>query len=152
MTISVRPGAGEGGSDRVTLVWEDGAIIRQWLQVSLLASAITRLAAPDVFYFGNVPGETGDSAGQARVDYADYAFTRAAAGDGDAPIDSRFDHDRNGRVDVRDLAVVRAGFGHAALELISVPAGATTSAQPSRRPFRPAVAELGLAGDGSLLQ
>jgi hypothetical protein len=91
-------------------------------------------------------------AGAAVVDYADYALTRAAARDGDAPIGSRFDHDRNGRVDVRDLAVVRAGFGHAPLELIGVPAGAVASALPRRRPFRPPATELGLASDAAVLQ
>jgi hypothetical protein len=31
-SISVRPGAGQGGSDRVTLIWADGAIQKQWLR------------------------------------------------------------------------------------------------------------------------
>ncbi|MCD6304270.1 MAG: lamin tail domain-containing protein, partial [Planctomycetes bacterium] len=31
--ITVRPGDGDGGSDRVTITWADGAIAKEWLQV-----------------------------------------------------------------------------------------------------------------------
>ncbi|MDP6637593.1 MAG: lamin tail domain-containing protein, partial [Phycisphaerae bacterium] len=57
-TVTVRPGEGVGGSDRVTLVWPDGAIANQWVEVTVLATADTGLAAADVFYFGNAVGET----------------------------------------------------------------------------------------------
>src|SRR5205823_971379 len=58
--ILVRPGAGAGGSDRVEVVWPDGAIQKQWLQVMVLNTPNTGLVASDVFYFGNAPGESGD--------------------------------------------------------------------------------------------
>src|SRR5260370_6117532 len=49
-TISVRRGAGTGGSDRIELIWPDNAIQNTWLQVTMLTDAAPTLAAPDVFY------------------------------------------------------------------------------------------------------
>src|SRR5262249_29053212 len=68
-TITVRPGAGANGSDRVELIWADGAILRKWLEVTVLDTPDTGLSAPDVFYFGNSPGDTGlgDTGGVATV-------------------------------------------------------------------------------------
>jgi hypothetical protein len=68
-SITVRPGAGVNGSDRVTIIWADddwttptvepGAIAKQWLQVTVKVSDRTGLAEPDVFYWGNAIGESG---------------------------------------------------------------------------------------------
>ena len=55
--ILVRPGAGVGGSTRVELVWANGAIVDEWIQVTVLADANTGLAKPFVFYFGNLAGD-----------------------------------------------------------------------------------------------
>lgn len=64
-SITVRPGAGVNGSDRVTLVWQDGALRGTWLQVTLKATARTWLTAPDVFYIGNSPSASGGNAAAA---------------------------------------------------------------------------------------
>jgi hypothetical protein len=144
--IGGRPGAGAGGSDRVTLIWDDGAIVSRWLQVTVPAGAATWLAAPDGFYFGNLPGETGDAEGSAEVTGADFFRTRAAVGDGPATLTCRFDHDRNGRVDVRDLAVVRAGAGGPPLQLFgALPPSEAAPATAWRRDYRPPTADLRLA-------
>lgn len=143
LSVTVRAGAGTGGSDRVTLIWEDDAILREWVQVTVLASAASGLAAPDVFFFGNLPGDTGDVSGTAEVNRSDFFLTRAAAQDGPAALSNRFDHDRNGRVDVRDLAVIRAGISHPPLELIA-PIVPTPAAFAPRRSYRPVVADVGL--------
>src|SRR5262249_6799351 len=45
VSIVVRPGAGVGGSDRVELIWANGAIRNEWLQVQVLANAHTGLSA-----------------------------------------------------------------------------------------------------------
>ena len=50
---------GTGGSDRVTIIWDDNAIEKQWLQVTVKATDNTGLVADDVFYFGNAVGEAG---------------------------------------------------------------------------------------------
>ena len=61
-TINVRKGAGEGGSDRVTLIFPDAAIQKTWLQVTVKNTALTGLLNSDTFYFGNAPGESGGEA------------------------------------------------------------------------------------------
>ena len=45
VSIVTRPGEGVGGSDRVTIIWADGAIRNQWLRVYVLATAATGLSA-----------------------------------------------------------------------------------------------------------
>ena len=55
----VRNGAGVGGSDRITLIWPDGAIKNTWLQVVVAAGGAIGLSAADTFYCGNAVGESG---------------------------------------------------------------------------------------------
>ena len=111
-TISLARGAGSDGSDRVTLVWPDGAIRNTWLRVTMLATARTALAAPDVFYFGSLVGETGDNAASATVDVRDVTAVRGNFGTVAArPARDRFDINRDGRVDAIDLSAVRAESG-----------------------------------------
>jgi ELWxxDGT repeat protein len=115
-SVTVRRGAGIGGSDRVTLTWLDHgraghsggsqAVANGWLEVTVKATANTGLAAPDVFSFGNLVGETGDRPDRAVVTTTDFVrtrenFTRSAG------VTNRFDHDRDGRVSGTDLAAVR---------------------------------------------
>ena len=61
-TLSLRAAA--GGTSRVSFVWADGAIKNEWLQVTVKANAHTGLGTPDVFYFGNAIGESGDTPGE----------------------------------------------------------------------------------------
>ena len=116
--VAVRRGAGVDGSDRGTITFADGAIRDTWLRVTVLSNARTGLAAPDVFYFGNLVADTGNGAAAA-VNALDVAATRAAMVGGPAVPDSRFDFNRDGVVNVSDLAVVRARQG-SVLELIEV--------------------------------
>lgn len=125
--ISVRRGAGVGGSDRVTLAFPDGAIKNQWLQVTMKANANTGLGANDVFYFGNLCGETGDSKTGARVNAIDLVGTRNNLFKRGLPITNRFDHNRDGRLDSRDLALVRANLNKR-LELLRAPTGVGVAA------------------------
>src|SRR5205085_10522629 len=105
--------AGFGGSDRVTLIWEDGAIRNEWLKVTVRADATTGLLADDVFAFGNLAGETGDPTFRnvMSVTAADLSAVRRAAGSR-AAIDDVEDINRDGRVDGRDLAAVRSNLFH----------------------------------------
>ena len=112
-----RAGAGAGGSDRVTVVWADGAMVNRWLRVTVPPDAQGRYG--DVFYFGNLVGETGALAplppltppltlpSALAVDGADLMATRAAASGAPAKIASRFDHNRDGWVNALDVATVR---------------------------------------------
>ena len=70
-SVTVRPGAGADGSDRVTLIWAEGAIQKCWLKVRVLASGSAQLASDDVFLFGNAVGESGNEATRAIVNSQD---------------------------------------------------------------------------------
>jgi probable HAF family extracellular repeat protein len=112
-SITVRPGAGVGGSDRVTITWADGEIRNEWLEVTVRANADTGLTAPDRFYFGNSPGETGDPGrvtGTLEVNAFDLLATRRRLNGSAATINSVFDFNRDGRINALDVAAVRANF------------------------------------------
>ena len=104
---ATRRGAGTGGSDRVTVILPDGAARNRWLRVTLLPSAYTGLSAPDVFYFGNLSGDTGNDRGAPTVDATDLALTRRAAGRTDAASLDRYDFNRDGLIGGADAFVVR---------------------------------------------
>lgn len=77
--FSVQAGAGIGGSTRVTIVWPDGLIRNQWLQVNVRVTGNTGLGRPDVFYFGSAVGETGNSPLLAQTNVTDQLAVRANA-------------------------------------------------------------------------
>jgi len=124
-SITVREGRGYAGSDRVTITWNDGAIKNQWLQVEVLGTANTDLPSPDVFYFGNAPGDSGDSVGNAKVNAADVLLARNNPRNflNPAPIDFDFDFNRDRRVNATDMLIARDNQTHFfdSLRLIAVP-------------------------------
>ena len=123
--IFVQAGAGAGGSVRVKLIWNDGAIVGQWLQVTVKATPATGLETPDVFYFGNAVGETGNSAADAIVDATDVqgAANNPRGVGNPAPIDFAYDFNRDTLVDATDeqIATDNATTGPTALQLIDTP-------------------------------
>jgi len=123
--VTVRLGEGTGGSDRLTLIWEDHAIQDQWLQVTVLANEHTGLAEPDVFYFSNAVGESGDAAADARVNAVDMLMARnnPRTLTDPAAIDFPCDYNRDGRVNATDMLLARGNQTHLldALKLIAVP-------------------------------
>ena len=126
ISVTVRAGAGVGGSDRVTLIWADNAIANQWLQVTVLAAANTGLSAPDVFYFGNAIGETGNSAFEAEVSAWDVINVRNnphTLGVNPAAITEVCDFNRDRKVSPTDEILVRNNGTSmfTALQLITVP-------------------------------
>ena len=125
-SITVRAGEGAGGSDRVTLIWADNAIQKQWLQVTVKATANTALASDDVFYFGNALGETGNSASDANVTPTDMIAVRNnthTLAMSPAPIDDTCDFNRDRKVGPTDAIICRNNgmSSQTALKLISVP-------------------------------
>ncbi len=102
--MAVRPGAGAGGSDRVTLAWPDGAITGRWIELTALTHL--GLAAPYTVRLGNLAG---DFNGDRRCDDRDLNILlghwgdRVWPGGGDATID--------GQVDDRDLNVLLSHWG-----------------------------------------
>jgi hypothetical protein len=77
--------------------------------VTVKANDHTGLAEPDVFYFGNLVGDSGFSPG--RVDALDALALRVARRLGYATITNGLDFNRDGRVDVRDEWVLRMNAG-----------------------------------------
>jgi hypothetical protein len=127
-SITVRSGAGAGGSDRVTLIWPDGAISKTWLQVTVRPTPHTGLAAADVFYFGNAVGEVGNSSANAIVSSADEALIRLNPRNAfnPAPITFAYDINRDKQVTAADAALSRVNqtTAFSALRLIAPPASA----------------------------
>ena len=137
LSVTVRSGAGSGGSDRVTIIWADNAIQKQWLQVTVLATAATGLSSPDVFYFGNAVGESGNSTTDARVNATDEILARNnPRALGQAPVDFAYDYNRDGKVNATDEIIARNNptSSLTALQLISVPgvAGGGGASSPLR--------------------
>ena len=122
-SITVRRGAGAGGSDRVVLTWSDKSIRNQWLQVTVNATPNTMLAAPDVFYFGSLIGETAAGLIQLQVSPVDVKQTRHALRTRTAAITHPADHNRDGRIDARDVNAARSNL----LRSIAVLTSASTS-------------------------
>jgi RHS repeat-associated protein len=108
-SITVRKGAGKNGSDRVTILWEDGAIQKQWLQVVVLSTPNTGLSEPDIFYFGSTPGETGNDPNGTRVNGTDEILTRFNPHTllNPASITDPYDFNRDKKVDASDQLVAR---------------------------------------------
>jgi subtilisin-like proprotein convertase family protein len=127
-SVTVRRGAGDNGSDRVTIIWPDNAIKNQWLQVTTLANSDTGLETPDVFYFGNLVGETGNSTTSANVNALDIVGVRRNLLVRSPGIDNAYDFNRDGRINALDMALVKANQGRA-LTLFSAPAAGAPFSQ-----------------------
>lgn len=111
LAISLRPGAGQGGSDRIELFWANNVIQKQWLQVAVLANERTGLISPDVFYFGHALADTGlgNSATNATVNTTDELAARnnSAGLSSNIPISSLYDFNRDGQVNASDQLLAR---------------------------------------------
>ncbi len=119
-SISVRAGAGVGGSDRLTIIWNGAAApINQWLNVIMLANTDTALLPKagfpagqgDHFFFGNAVGNvgSGDTVANALVNVIDEAGIRAhpALLSSNIPITNLYDVNRNASVNVIDESAAR---------------------------------------------
>jgi|GEM_PF-1928694 len=117
--VTVRAGAGTNGSDRVVIIWPDGAIANMWLQVTVEGddsvggfNTSTGLGASDVFYFGNRIGDTFVNIPPAvfSTSAGDELAARANPGT-EQPVTSIYDFDRNGAVSAGDQLVARVNAG-----------------------------------------
>ncbi len=128
ISVTVRPNAGANGSDRVTIIWDDNNDVKnKWLQVTVKANDSTGLAAADVFYFGNLVGESGDNA---LVDIHDEEAARNhRTGFTLAPLTNFFDYNRDGQVNASDDLIARHNDG-ASLWLLSPPLASGDDLQP----------------------
>jgi hypothetical protein len=127
-SIAVQRGGGAGGSDRIKIIWADNDIQNEWLQVTANA-ANTGLARDDVFYFGNLPGESGDNT---VVDLADEEASRNnRSGFNFVPITNSYDYNRDGQVNATDDLIARYNFGAALWPLAAPAAAASSQASPA---------------------
>jgi hypothetical protein len=101
---------GTNGDTFADIVWPNGAIRDEWLQVTVLADADTHLAANDVFYFGSLIGASGASVTNnsnglllqvtsADVEQTELNLTEQST----VPISNLYDFDRNGQVTSSDV-------------------------------------------------
>lgn len=130
--VSVRAGEGVDGSDRVTILWEANAIQNGWLQTTVLANDNTGLGEPDVFYFGNAIGDSGNSAADASVNAQDIGGARDNPHNflNRALIDDAFDYNRDSLVNAQDIGIARDNPTNflSDLNLVTVPAAAPVAA------------------------
>jgi hypothetical protein len=126
-SVTVRRGAGTGGSDRVTLLWTDFSVSGNsptmalqggWLTVTVKADARTGLAAPDVFSFGNLIGETGEGF---RVNSLDLGAVKRAL-NSTTNVVAAPDVNRDGRVNALDLGIVKRNLNHTLAPPVATPA------------------------------
>ena len=109
LSVRVLPGQGVGGTTRVKIVWDDNQIQQCWLKVKVLATSATGLSTPDVFYFGNAIGDTGNSATDAAVTPADQVAVRnnPRTAANPATINDPWDFNRDKRVTPTDEIICR---------------------------------------------
>ncbi|NQU19676.1 MAG: VCBS repeat-containing protein [Candidatus Nealsonbacteria bacterium] len=131
-SVTFHPGAGTGGSDRVTIIWDDGAIRNTWLQVTVL-DTILGLAGNDVFYYGNAVAEAGNSTTDARVTTTDLLLARNNPRSllDEISVTFPYDFDRDGHVNATDVLFARNNQTNflSALNLIDLTGAAEEEAQ-----------------------
>jgi ELWxxDGT repeat protein len=149
ISIEVRPGAGAGGSDRVTLIWRDynpldasplpQAVANGWLTVTVKANYHTGLAAPDVFSFGNLIGEVDGAAGAGgwRVNALDLGAVKKAL-NSTAGLLATTDVNRDGRVNALDLGLVKRNLNRGLSAPAPAPAALFGELKAAPLPRRPA--------------
>jgi hypothetical protein len=130
-SVTLRRGEGDGGSDRITLTWPDGALKNAWLEVSIRPDGRVGPTDNGRFYFGNLVGETGDPAAAGaplRVSALDLAAVKRTL-DTFSPITGPYDFNRDGRVDALDLGIVKANLNRS-LAVSAVPVVVGPAAPP----------------------
>jgi hypothetical protein len=136
ISITLREGANREDPDRVTIIWADGAIRNQWLQVMVMPGAATGLSFADVFYFGNL---VGDSTGDAEVNHLDFNVLRQNFGRSTDDL-ADGDYDADQKVGFGDYQLLGQLFGKK-LSIFRAPVGAAVPASPvsPKRAPKPAV-------------
>lgn len=121
-SIFTRPTPGNPSATRVTLIWPDYnytaplstmAVAKQWLEVRILPTANTGLAATDIFYIGNALGDSGfgNQSSLAQVSAPDQTGPRYHPKDefnNPATITDPYDYNRDKNVDPIDEITARS--------------------------------------------
>lgn len=119
-SIEVDVGGGEGGSDRIKIIWPNNVIEKQWLEVSVLSNADSGLVEADVFYIGNAIGDTGNDPDGTAVNLSDENGARQNPRNflDPAPIDDPYDFNRDGFVTISDENIARQNGTNFLTELV----------------------------------
>ena len=135
LSVSLRRGAGPGGSDRITLVWNDysattnpanEAVGNGYLEVTIEANSRTGLTTDAKFRFGNL---IADANGDRTVNLADFGALRADFNQSGLSIaNGRSDFNRDGTVNLADFGLLRGNFNKS---LPSTPPAAPATAMLS---------------------
>ncbi len=113
---------GPEGTRRVEITWTDGTLINGWLQVTVKAGSSTGLVSPDVFYFGNLPGDAGDTPDSAVVDVLDEQLARSNRTYFTlVDITNAYDFNRDRKVNAADEYIARTNAGAALLFPFTAP-------------------------------
>ncbi len=105
--ITVVPGAGVSGSDRVEIVWGANAVKHAWLEVQVLATPNTGLAATDAFFWANLLGDSNLNYSTSGVDSSSVLASIGTP----APISSTRDHNRSQAISGTDSSAVLFNIG-----------------------------------------
>ncbi len=109
-SVTVRPGEGDGGSDRITVTFANNQLPNSsWLRVQMIASATTGLEADDVHYWGVAFGESGNSPLNAIVNATDQnaAKNNPVGFPAIAALTNPHDYNRDKRVNATDQNVAK---------------------------------------------
>ena len=133
-SVEVELGGGEGGSDRIKIIWPYNAIEKQWLRVAILSNAHSGLLEDDVFYFGNAIGDTGQDLARAIVTISDENAARHNPRNflDPALIDNPHDFNRDGLVNISDENTARQHGTNFLTELIMLDLTSVIRSGPSR--------------------
>jgi len=108
ISVDVRHGAGVNGSDRVTIIFADRAMQKQWLQVTVLGA---NLGMPSncVLYYGSAVAEAGNAELDTHVTTTDLLLARNNPRSflNPAEIGFSYDYNRDRRVNVTDVLLAR---------------------------------------------
>jgi hypothetical protein len=105
LSVTILGGEGVGNSERIEIIWSDGAIRNTWLQVTMLANGRTGLATPDVFLFGNLVGDVGGDDGKIAITDALDVNEVLSHISSRVSISNAYDFNRDGLVSSTDMAV-----------------------------------------------
>ncbi len=117
IAITVRTGAGVSSSDRVEILWGANAVKKAWLEVEVLNTAHTGLAATDVFYWGNMVGDSNLNFATSGADSSNVLANPTGA----ASISNTRDHNRSKVVNGTDSSLALANVAN--LTRINLSAG-----------------------------
>jgi hypothetical protein len=145
--VSVRPGAGVGGTDRIEITWASGAIANKWLEVVLKGNDTaggfdtnTGLAASDVFFWGNKVADSGTNSTDGFFETTSTDAVQVLfVGGADRPVTDPRDYNRDGFVNSTDAVLVYASGG--SIVRINIPTGG---------PFAPIAAPATSLGDSAV--